>query len=69
MSLTRIWGRVEEAGPDGITVRVDGTGLGLLVQVPGHTRDVLGVLGAEISLFTHLHARENDIALRLRLQR
>lgn len=63
MSLARIWGRVEEAGPDGITVKVDGTGLGLLVQVPGQTRDALGVPGADISLFTHLHARENDIAV------
>ena len=62
-AVGRIWGVVEDSGPEGITVRVDGTGLGLLVQVPGHTRDALGVPGREISLYTHLQARESDVAL------
>lgn len=62
-AVTRIWGIVEGSGPEGITVRVDGTGLGVLVQVPGHTRDALGVPGCEVSLYTHLQSRENDIAL------
>ena len=62
-AVTRIWGIVEEAGPDGITVRVDGTGFGVLVQVPGHTRDALGLPGREVSLYTHLQSRENDVAL------
>ncbi len=62
-AVARIWGVVEDAGPEGITVRIDGTGLGLLVQVPGHTRDALGVPGREVSLYTHLQARETDIAL------
>ena len=62
-AVTRIWGVVEDSGPEGITVRVDGTGLGLLVQVPGHTRDALGVPGREISLYTHLQSRESDVAL------
>jgi Holliday junction DNA helicase RuvA len=62
-AVGRIWGVVEDAGVEGITVRVDGTGLGLLVQVPGHTRDALGVPGREISLYTHLQARESDVAL------
>lgn len=62
-AVTRIWGIVEGSGPEGITVRVDGTGLGVLVQVPGHTRDALGAPGREVSLYTHLQSRENDIAL------
>jgi Holliday junction DNA helicase RuvA len=62
-AVSRIWGVVEDSGPEGITIRVDGTGLGLLVQVPGHTRDALGVPGRDISLYTHLQARENDVAL------
>ena len=62
-AVARIWGVVEDSRPEGISVRIDGTGLGLLVQVPGHTRDALGVLGREISLYTHLQSRENDVAL------
>ncbi|MGD0115855.1 MAG: Holliday junction branch migration protein RuvA [Dehalococcoidia bacterium] len=62
-AVARIWGVVEDAGPEGITVRIDGTGLGLLVQVPGHTRDALGVPGREVSLYTHLQARETEVAL------
>ena len=62
-AVARIWGVVEDAGTEGITVRIDGTGLGLLVQVPGHTRDALGVPGREVSLYTHLQARESDVAL------
>jgi len=62
-AVARIWGVVEDSGPEGITVRVEGTGLGLLVQVPGHTRDALGVPGREVSLYTHLQSRENDVAL------
>ena len=62
-AVGRIWGVVEDSGPEGITVRVDGTGLGLLVQVPGHTRDDIGVPGREVSLYTYLQARENDVAL------
>jgi Holliday junction DNA helicase RuvA len=62
-AVGRIWGVVEDSGPEGITVRIDGTGLGLLVQVPGHTRDALGVPGHEVSLYTHLQSRENDVAL------
>jgi Holliday junction DNA helicase RuvA len=62
-AVARIWGVVENSGPEGITVRVDGTGLGLLVQVPGHTRDALGVPGHDISLYTHLQSRESDVAL------
>ena len=61
--IARIWGTVEEATADGLVIRADGTGLGLLVQVAGHTRDALGVAGREVSLYTHLQARENDIAL------
>jgi len=62
-AVGRIWGVVEDSGPEGITVRIDGTGLGLLVQVPGQTRDALGVPGREISLYTHLQSRESDVAL------
>jgi len=62
-AVARIWGIVEDSGPEGITVRVDGTGLGLLVRVPDHTRDALGVPGREVSLYTHLQARESDIAI------
>jgi holliday junction DNA helicase RuvA len=62
-AVARIWGVVEDSGPEGITVRVDGTGLGLLVQAPGYTRDALGVPGRDISLYTHLQARETEVAL------
>ncbi|MGA2286482.1 MAG: Holliday junction branch migration protein RuvA [Dehalococcoidia bacterium] len=62
-AVARIWGVVEDVGAEGITIRIDGTGLGLLVQVPGHTRDALGVPGREVSLYTHLQARESDVAL------
>lgn len=61
--ITRIWGTVEEPTPDGLVIRPEGVGLGLLVQVAGHTRNALGVAGREVSLYTHLQARENDIAL------
>lgn len=62
-AVARVWGTVEDSGPEGIVVRVEGTGLGLLVQVPGHTRDALGIPGHELSLYTHLHVRETDAAL------
>jgi Holliday junction DNA helicase RuvA len=62
-AIGRIWGIVEESGPEGLLVRVEGTGIGLQVQVPGHTRDALGVPGRDVDLYTHLHARESDIAL------
>jgi Holliday junction DNA helicase RuvA len=61
--IARIWGTVEEATADGLVIRAEGTGLGLLVQVAGHTREALGVPGREVSLYTHLQARENDVAL------
>ncbi|MDI6856748.1 MAG: Holliday junction branch migration protein RuvA [Dehalococcoidia bacterium] len=61
--IARIRGTVEEATPDGLVIRPEGVGLGLLVQVAGHTRDALGVAGREVSLYTHLQARENDVAL------
>lgn len=61
--IARIRGMVEEATPEGLVIRPEGVGLGLLVQVAGHTRDALGVAGREVSLYTHLQARENDISL------
>lgn len=61
--IARIWGTVEEVTPDGLVVRPEGTGLGLLVQVAARTREVLGVAGREVSLYTYLQARENDVAL------
>jgi len=62
-AIGRVWGKVEEAGLDGLLVRVEGTGIGLQVQVPARTRDLLGVPGREVVLYTHLHARESEIAL------
>jgi len=62
-AIARVWGIVEESTPEGILLRVDGAGIGLLVQVPGHTRDALGVPGREVTLYTHLQARETELAL------
>ncbi len=60
-AIARLWGTVEDVGPDGLVVRVGG--LGLQVQVPDRARDALGVPGREVALYTHLQVRENEIAL------
>lgn len=47
---------------DGFAI-VDVGGIGFRVQVPASLLDRLGPLGREITLYTHLHVRENEIAL------
>ena len=54
-------GVVEESGADWLVVFVGG--VGLRVQVPASTAEALGRRGENVVLHTHLHLREDAVAL------
>lgn len=60
MPIARIRGVVEEKGADWAIVSVGG--VGLVCSVPLTAADALAV-GAQASLFTHLHVREDALTL------
>ena len=59
--IARLRGVIEEWGPDWLLVFVGG--VGLRVQVPASTAEALGRPGESVSLHTHLHVREEALAL------
>lgn len=60
MPVARLRGVVEEKGADWLIVGVGG--VGMLVQAPASCTDALEV-GAQASLYTHLHVREDALTL------
>jgi Holliday junction DNA helicase RuvA len=59
--IARLRGVVEESGTDWLLVFVGG--VGLRVQVPASTAEALGRQGESVLLHTHLHVRDDAVAL------
>ena len=60
MPIARLRGVVEDKGDDWAIIAVGG--VGMLASVPASTADAL-VTGAQCSLYTHLHVREDALTL------
>ncbi len=54
-------GTLEYRGADSVIVNVGG--IGFQVYVPGSTLSQLGAINDEVSLYTHLHLREDNVSL------
>jgi holliday junction DNA helicase RuvA len=54
-------GKLESINPDSVVVSVNG--IGFFVYLPSNALSALGLPGTEIRLFTHLHVREDILAL------
>ncbi len=59
--IASIRGRVEATGADWVIVDVNG--VGFQVHAPTSTISALGKIGSQTKLFTHLHVREDTLAL------
>ncbi|RLC74517.1 MAG: Holliday junction branch migration protein RuvA [Chloroflexi bacterium] len=59
--IARLSGTVWSVGEDHVVVRVGG--IGIRVRVPPDAPAQLGDVGQPVELFTHLHVRENELAL------
>jgi len=59
--IARLSGTVWSVGEDHMVIRVGG--IGLHVRVPLDVLSKLNEAGQPVELFTHLHVRENDLAL------
>ncbi len=59
--IARLWGKLKAKGPDYLIVDVGG--IGFQVYAPAEVVDGAGAEGSPVSLFTHLHVRENELAL------
>jgi len=59
--ISALRGRIAAKGESYVIVDVGG--VGFKVFVPSSALDRLGGVGQEVSLFTHLHVRENELAL------
>ena len=59
--IARLRGVVEESGADWLLVFVGG--VGLRVQVPASTAEALGRQGESVLLHTHLHVRDDAVAI------
>lgn len=59
--ISRLSGTVWSVGEDHVVVRVGG--VGLQVRAPLSLLSKLGDVGQPVELFTHLHVRENELAL------
>jgi len=59
--IATLEGTLEYRGNDSITVNVGGIGFRLFV--PGSTLSQLGAVKGKVSLYTHLHVREDNISL------
>lgn len=59
--ISTLRGRIVAKGESDVIVDVGG--IGFKVFVPTSLLDGLGGIGQEVSLFTHLHVRENELAL------
>jgi Holliday junction DNA helicase RuvA len=59
--IATLHGKLEARGDDYIIVSVGG--IGFKVRVPAPVIDNAGAVGSPITLYTHLHVRENELAL------
>ncbi|MBU2608616.1 MAG: Holliday junction branch migration protein RuvA, partial [Chloroflexi bacterium] len=59
--IASLTGTLESLGGDGAIINVGG--IGFQVYMPTSTLSVLGVVGKEVKLYTHLHLREDNVAL------
>jgi len=59
--IATLAGTLEYRGADSIIINVGG--IGFQAYVPGSTLGQLGAVGDKLSLYTHLHLREDNIAL------
>ncbi|MEM4724633.1 MAG: Holliday junction branch migration protein RuvA [Candidatus Hadarchaeum sp.] len=59
--IATLEGRITAKGEDYIIVDV--SGVGFMVHMPPALQDRLGGAGDKVSLFTHLHVRENELEL------
>jgi Holliday junction DNA helicase RuvA len=59
--IARLRGKLEAQGEGYVIVHVGG--IGFRVGVPTSLLDQLGDVGSPMELFTHLHVRENELAL------
>lgn len=59
--IARLHGKLKGKGSGHLIVEVGG--IGFQVHVPGSVLDGAGAEGSPVSLFTHLHVRENELAL------
>lgn len=59
--IAGIEGKLQSRGADGAVIRVGG--VSLRVYMPTSTLAALGAIGSEVQLHTHLHLREDNVAL------
>jgi Holliday junction DNA helicase RuvA len=59
--ISSLHGKVESLGSDFAVVNVNG--VGFQVFMPTSTLSAVGAVGKEVQLFTHLHLREDNVAL------
>ena len=59
--ISSLHGKVESLGSDWAVVNVNG--VGFQVFMPTSTLSAVGAVGKEVHLFTHLHLREDNVAL------
>ncbi len=59
--ISSLHGKVESLGSDRAVVNVNG--VGFQVFMPTSTLSAVGAVGKEVHLFTHLHLREDNVAL------
>ena len=59
--ISSLHGKIETLGSDHTVINVGG--IGFQVYMPTSTLTTLGIPGDEVEVFTHLHLREDNIAL------
>jgi len=59
--IASLKGKLESLGSDGAVIDVNG--VGFQVYMPTSTLSELGAVGGQVRLFTHLHLREDNVAL------
>ena len=59
--IATLEGTLEYHGADSVIINVGG--IGFHVYVPSSTLSQLGAIGDEVSLYTHLHVKEDNISL------
>ncbi len=59
--ISSLYGKLESLGSDGAIINVGG--IGFQVHMPTSDLSILGNTGDEVKVYTHLHVREDNIAL------
>lgn len=59
--IATLKGTLEYRGADSVIINVGG--MGFQVHVPGSTLSQLGAINDKVSLYTHLHLREDNVSL------